>query len=492
MEDHPSSQLILPGDFDPELLKQAEAWSPEVKARVMKRAQERISQKRKPWYCNRGRSCDGKPHEGYEHKHARGTQWPPAGTSWFLWWISSGRGWGKSRTGAEWTRSITKYVPRIALIGRRGDDLRSTMVEGDSGLIVACENAGMEYDWKPALKEFRFGNGALAKGFSAEEPANLRGFQHGAVWGDEPAHWEQPEDVWDNMLFGLRVAGMPGGAKVVMTTTPLPTEFVTTRMEEEGTVVTRGSTYENLDNMDPGLKTRVLARYEGTRIGRQELYGEVLTDVVGALWSNEMIEYEDVDHTDLIRTVVSVDPAGSKKKRADDTGIIVVGVDDREVGYVLADHSGKHSPDEWASTAIDLAVEYEATIVAEKNFGGDMVKNTIELTLKTPKYAGVVVNVKVTHASRAKEVRADPIVGLYEQHRVKHKLGADLSKLEKEQTEWVPGVSKKSPNRIDALVHGMLELIKSVGVASIATPSRRRLGGRTGNTLPPQFGRRSA
>lgn len=457
MEDHGPGVEVIDPELA-ELIRASENWSPEMKAKAFEAIQNKKTKQKRWWYCDRGRECDGKPHGRFNYKHARGSQWPPEDNDWLSWFIMSGRGFGKTRTGAEWVRYITKYVNRIAMIGRRGTDVRLTMVEGESGLIYVCENAGVPYTWRPSTKEFIFEDtGARVYGFSAEEPDSLRGPQFGAAWWDEPAHADDPQEVWDNLMFGLRLPGVPGGAKVLLTGTPIPTPFVKERLADPYNRLTTGSTYENLDNLDPTMARTILEKYEGTHKGRQELYGEVLIEVQGSLWTADMIHYAselDGDPEEMDRIVVSVDPAGSTNKKSDETGIIVCGVRGK-LGYVLADLTGKWTPDQWAQKAVSAYTQFKAdAIVAENNFGGQMVKANIEHYLET---AGETARIIVTNASRSKELRAEPIVGLYEQERIWHIRG--LTKLEEEMLGWVPGRGR-SPNRVDALVHGFTELMK--------------------------------
>lgn len=472
--------------FDTEdFLRRSKLWSPEIKAKMAARAAELASMERKAWYCDRPGTCDGEPHGAFTYPHARGDQWQPAGIDWFLWLIMSGRGSGKTRTGSEWVRSITKYVERIAGIGRRGVDFRATMIEGDSGLIKACENAGMAYDYQPSKKEFRFDNGATLFGYSAEEPDSLRGPQHGAAWMDEPAHYDLLEDVWDNLLFGLRLPGLPGGAKILATSTPLPSEWITARVDEETTRVARVSTYANLRNLDPAFQKMILDRYEGTRLGRQELHGEILPDVEGALWNTDIIRPTLLVAAECERIIVAIDPAGSTNKKSDLTGIIVVGKKGNEY-VVLADFSGKYSPNGWAAKALQAFDDFRAdAIVAEKNFGGDMVKATLDRVMEE---TGRAARILITTASRSKELRAEPVVALYEQGRVGHVKG--MEKLEKEQLEWVPGKGK-SPNRVDALVHGITELAQIFGATAVVSPVGRSLRGIGATSLnAPRVARR--
>lgn len=434
--------------------------SPAAQAEVMRRREAALSLKRRIWYCHRGRICNGQPHEGVPYKHARSDQWPPDGGWWDVWFLMSGRGTGKTWSGSNWCRKISNQVSRIALIGRTWTDLRQTMVEGETGLIAACEAAGETYDWKPALKEFTFQNGAKAFGWTAEEPKKLRGPQHGAGWLDEPCHMEFIDDVWDNYNFGLRLKGLPGGAKTLLTSTPLPNKWTKARIAETGTVLVRVSTSVNLENLDDGYIRRVIDPLRGTRTGRQELEAEILEDVEGALWSSDLFEYIDGDAFRAYeRIVVGVDPAGSRARHSDETGIIVAAKMDDAL-FVLDDFTGKYSPAGWAAQVQKAVALYGAdAVVVERNFGGDMVKDT----LVNHGYAGRVVEAK---ASRGKQVRAEPISAMYEQHRAFHVRGK-LTELEDELTTWVPG-DKVSPNRLDALVWAASNLMK-VGSGEVQT-----------------------
>lgn len=458
--------------YDPEAFKN---WTPEAQEQALAMLQEQKDGKR-IWYCSRGRGCDGKAHEGVDYAHARGDQWPPPGLDWFVWLVVSGRGAGKTRTGAEWVRKMSEKVERTAMVGRRGVDVRQTMVEGDSGLIKVCERAKVPYEWFPSKREFRFHNGARAFGYSGEEPDSLRGPQHGIAWLDEPAHMSQIQEVWDNLLMGLRLDGVPGGSKVLCTSTPLPTKWLKELMEDALTRVIRVSTYANLDNLDPNFRRTVLTRYEGTRLGRQELHGEILGDVEGALWNYDMIvpyritlENGEIVETleslipKMDRIVVGVDPAGTSKKRSDETGIVVVGKRGRDL-YVLADGSGKYTPSRWARKAVELYEHWQAdAIVAENNYGGEMVRSTLQNERS-------FARVKEVNSRRGKLIRAEPVVSLYEQELVHHAATLEGVKngLEQQMTEWVPGKGD-SPDRVDALVHAITELVEGQQDAEIAT-----------------------
>lgn len=375
----------------------------------------------KIWYCKRGRSCDGRPHDGADYPHARGDQWPPEGVDWANWVVVSGRGSGKTRLGAEWLRKMSSKVPYMAMVGRRGVDVRSTMVEGPSGLISVCERAGMTYNWEPSKRKFTFSNGAIVTGYSAEEPDSLRGPQQGLAWLDEPAHMPFIDAVWDNLLLGLRLDGVPGGAKALITSTPTPIQWLKDLVSDPKSRVVRVSTYKNLDNLDPTFRDNILAKYEGTRLGRQELHGEILEDVEGALWTWDLIEQGRYTQEGTLeqfaeqmdRIVIGIDPAGTSRRKSDETGIVVVGKQGNDM-YILADASGRYTPERWARRAIDLYDHWSAdAIVAERNYGGEMVRAVLDNISAFPR-------VREVNSTRGKLARAEPVFSLYEQDRVHH------------------------------------------------------------------------
>lgn len=466
-----------------------------AKAEVLKRVEARMSRQRRVWYCALGRLCNGQPHEGADYPHAQDYQYPPPGFDWDTWFMMCGRGTGKTLSGSHWVRSITQAVGRIALIGRTLDDTRKTMVEGESGLIRACKDAGETFDWKPALKTFTFANGAQAFCYTAEEPDKLRGPEHGAGWLDEPCHMELVDEVWMNYGMGLRQKGYPGGAKTLLTSSPLPVKWTKDRIKEKGqvymgedgkpeldeagrikkdpnTVLVSVPTSRNIHNLDESYIRRVVAPLRGTRKGRQELNAELLEDVEGALWTIDSFRYFDlaVMRGTFDRIVVGVDPAGSTNRHSDDTGIIVVAIKGENI-YVLADFTGSYSPAAWAAKVMHAYETYSAdAVVVERNFGGDMVKDN----LRNNGFRGRVIEAK---ASEGKRVRAEPTSALYEQELAYHARGGGLQLLEDEQTTWVPGVGP-SPNRIDALVWASTELTKrrGQGPASAGNPAGRSFG----------------
>lgn len=446
------------------LLIESEQWSPEARERVHEAVKDILEGRRRAWYCTtKGRNCDGKPHEGYPYPHARGDQWPPVGQEWLVWFLSGGRGSGKTRTGAEYTRRMSEKVGRMALIAPTGADVRDTMIEGESGLQYVCVLAGAPGHYEPSKRRFTFANGCIATTFSAEEPDRLRGPQHGYAWLDEPAHMPLINEVWDNLLFGLRLGQRP---HVTLTTTPLPTKWVKERQKEPTTRLVRVSTYANIDNLAPTYRETIVKRYEGTRKGKQELEGMILQDVEGALWREEILHREvGVLPEDMDRIVVALDPAGTSGKRSDETGIIVAGIRG-ENGYVFEDASGKYTPAGWSKKALDLYEKYQANaIIAEVNFGADMIR---EVIMRAVPANDIPPRFIETRAMKNKKLRADPIVGLYEQTRIFH-IG-DTADLEDEMLTWVPGQGE-SPNRVDALVWAVTELMKPGGETTVASPA---------------------
>lgn len=468
-----------------------EKWDQKSKDKLL-RALEDAGRTKRAWYCKRGRSCDGMEHEGYPYRHARGDQWPPPPGDWLVWLLKGGRGSGKTRSGSEWIRNVSAKLERVSIIGPTSFHVRGTMIEGDSGLLAVFRNAGMDALWEPSKSRITVpcrcspGNavpdhpdGHFIQAFTGEEPERLRGPQHAAVWLDEPAHFDKIEAVWSNMLFGLRLGKDP---KILCSTTPLPTKWMKELVKQPDTIAVTVSTFANLANLAPTVQ-KTLKQFEGTRLGRQELYGEILDDIEGALWKTSMIDpYRlslEVDERlkefarTLDRIVISIDPAGTSNKKRDETGITVQGKKGDQF-YVLADLSDHYSPEGWASAAWAAFDEWEADlVVAEKNYGGDMVLHT----LRNVRRNGPV---KLVHSRRGKVLRAEPIVALYEQERVHH--ARNLTVMETQMTEWVPDMDD-SPDRVDALVHGLTELSGGAGPASFALPQGELLG-RGGATAP--------
>lgn len=393
-----------------------------------------------------------KPYRPKWRDIARPEQLPPDG-DWLTWSYLAGRGAGKTRSAAEWVHEQAETHPgcRIALVGRTPADVRDVMIEGESGIIaIAHENAPI---YQSTKRRLTWANGSIAQAYSAEVPSQLRGPQHHYAWADEAAAWTDApkgdvlDTAWNNLMLGLRLGSSP---RCVVTTTPKPNALTRTILERTSTVVTRGSTYDNLKNLAPSFREQVLATYEGTRIGRQELMGELLDDVEGALWTLGLLDETRVDAVpDLQRIIVAVDPSGGTGPNADEQGIVVAGRGVDGHLYILADRSCQLSPHGWAARAVAAYHEYSADrIVAERNYGGDMVESTIRQVDKQ-------VPVKVITASRGKVQRAEPVAALYEQQLVHHV--GPLPKLEDQMTTWTPQ-SGQSPDRMDALVWAVTEL----------------------------------
>lgn len=383
-------------------------------------------------------------------KQARPCQLPPKGT-WRIWLILAGRGFGKTRTGAETIRMWVgeKKARRVALIGHHHQDARRVMVEGESGLISTYpENARPEFISTQGLVKWK--NGARAQLFSALRPDDLRGPQFDAAWVDELAKFPEPEVLWDQLMFALRKGESP---RVIVTTTPRPCPFLKKLMTREGqdVVITRGSTFDNAANLAPSFLETMTRRYGHTRLGAQELYGEIVEEVKDALWTPSLLDAKRTDMPPpLVRLVVAIDPAVTSHAKSDETGIIVAGKDSEGHAYVLGDHSGRMTPAQWSRKALSLYHTHKADgIIAEVNQGGDLVAHML-------KSLDPHVPFRAVRATRSKMTRAEPIAALYAQGRVFH-VGRDLKTLEEQLTSFVPGGA--SPDRLDALVWALTELL---------------------------------
>lgn len=386
---------------------------------------------------------------------ARPKQLPPEG-DWLGWLLMAGRGFGKNFTGAGWVNELveTRAAERIALVAATAADARDTMVEGQSGILR------MAPDWnrpiyKPSKRRLTWPNGAIATTFSAEEADRLRGPEHDAAWTDELAAWVDAQGTWDMLQFGLRLGKRP---RWLATTTPRPIKLVKELLAREGrdVVVTRGSTFENEANLAPTFLAAVKARYEGTRLGRQELHAEVLSDMPGALWQMSWLDRDRVSRapSELKRVVVAIDPAASNNEGSDETGLVVAGEGADKQVYILEDLSGRYAPHEWARKAIDAYRRHRADrIIAEVNNGGAMVEATLRAVDQHVSYKSV-------HASRGKVIRAEPVGARYEKGEVHH-VGT-FSTLEDQMciftTDFDRSRAGYSPDRVDALVWAVTEL----------------------------------
>lgn len=385
---------------------------------------------------------------------ARDNQLKPA-TDWVTWLILAGRGFGKTRVGAETVREWARSYRLVNLIGATADDARDIMIEGESGILAVCPKHERPV-YKKSDRQLLWPSGCKSLIFTADEPDRLRGKQHEKLWADELAAWRY-EEAWDQALMGLRLGDDP---QSVVTTTPRPTKIIRELMKDPETHVTRGSTYDNRANLASTFFDRIIKKYEGTRLGRQELQAEVLDDNPNALWQRAWIDRDRLKPEQvpqLHRIAVAIDPSvhdGTKTKKESakpqatdraEAGIVgggIATINGVDHGYVLDDKSTFGSPAEWAQVAVDLFRSRRSDrIVAEVNNGGHMVEMTIRAIDRKVPYTAV-------HASRGKFTRAEPVSALYEQRRVHH-VGS-FPVLEDEMCDWEPGMP--SPNRMDALV----------------------------------------
>jgi len=386
-------------------------------------------------------------------QNARPQQLPPEG-DWRIWLILSGRGWGKTFTGAGWIIEKAMSQPGIecAVVAPTFTDVRRTCVEGPSGIIKSLPSGALE-QYNRSNGQITLTNGSKIHMVSADEPDRARGLNLSYAWLDEFAAWRY-EETW---TAGLAPALRIGHPQTIITTTPRPTKLLREFMSrtDGSVVVTRGSTFDNAANLSQAALEELKSRYEGTRLGRQELYGELLLDTPGSLWRLSDIDETRVDEApELVRIVVAIDPAVTSGEESDETGIVVVGKGADGRGYVLADRSCRDTPSGWAHRAVQAFHDFNADrIVAEKNQGGDMVEQTIRSVLSTAPYKGIT-------AKQGKRLRAEPIAALYEQGRISHVGSFDI--LEDQMTTWLPD-SGLSPDRLDALVHGLTELGLAAG-----------------------------
>lgn len=380
---------------------------------------------------------------------ARPNQIAPEG-EWSTWLALAGRGFGKTEAGAQWVRERVKAGARfIALVAETQKDLEEVMVARLVSVHPPAEAPSVRY--KPV--RLVWPNGAMALGYNGTEPDQLRGPEFDTAWVDELAKYRYARETWDMLQFTMRSGNDP---RVFVTTTPRPIPIIRELVKDPGTVVTKGSTFDNAANLPKKFLDRLREKYEGTRLGRQELNAEILDDLPGALWTRDAIDERRVRKVpDLQRVIVAVDPSGTKGESddGDEIGIVVAGkgVDGR--AYVLADRSCKLSPDGWGRRAVAAYEEFKADrIVAERNFGGAMVEHVIRTIDHKVSYKEVT-------ASRGKVARAEPVAALYEQGRVSH-VGS-FPELEDQmcQIDASGYVGEGSPDRADALVWALTELM---------------------------------
>jgi predicted phage terminase large subunit-like protein len=388
---------------------------------------------------------------------ARPEQLPPDDGEWNTFLYLAGRGAGKTRSAAEWVRRMAKEHAgcRIAIVARTAADVRDVCIEGESGLLAVHPPSDRPL-YEPSKRRITWRNGSQATAYSADEPDLLRGPQHHFAWGDELATWERLEEAWSNLRLGLRLGTRP---RVVVTTTPRPLPLIRELLKSPSTVVRRGSTFDNAANLAPSALAEFRARYEGTRLGRQELYAELLEDAEGALWSHALLDATRAKVLPrLKRVVVGVDPSVTAGEGADECGIVVAGKGEDGQFYVLADLSAKLTPNEWARQVVRAFRTHRADrVVAEGNQGGALVEEVLRTVDRH-------LPVKRVHASRGKVARAEPVAAIFEQGRA-HIFGS-LPQLEDQLAGFtVEGyVGSGSPDRADAMVWALTELARGSAV----------------------------
>lgn len=416
--------------------------------------------------------------------------------AWRGWMLQSGRGYGKTTIGAiDCAEHCLDYPGyRYGIIAPTLGDARETALEGETGLIQTLTDGnsqmpglglveGRDFAYNRSRMEVEFANGSHVKGFGSEKPDRLRGPNHHRLWFEELASFrdaykgDELQTTFNNATLGLRLRGK-GPTQYIVTTTPRPVKLITELADRKNVVVTRGTTYDNLKNLDPEFAAEIL-KYEGTHLGRQELLGEIITEVPGALWKFAWINPYRLDEVpDMTRLVVGVDPSGG----AGEIGIVAAGKIKAPCPCGHQDHRGPHfavvadatmtgSPEAWARRVTDTYHDWKADrVIAERNYGGDMVESTIRVSDRT-------VPVKVITASRGKAQRAEPVSTAYEQGRVHHVGG--LPELETQLISWVPG-DDWSPDRLDALVWAITDLDPGVSGKARASNVTQRVPTRVG------------
>jgi len=389
---------------------------------------------------------------------ARKDQMAPEVSDWTTWLLLGGRGSGKTRAGAEWVRGLAEaplkgpHAARIALVGETMAQVRSVMIEGPSGILAVHPDASRPR-FEPSRRRLTWPGGAVAEIFSATDPDGLRGPQFTAAWADELCKWRHDEATWNMLQFGLRLGPRP---RQIVTTTPRPTALLKQLVADQRTHVSRSTTRDNQANLAPGFIDTILASYEGTRLGRQEIDGEIIDDNPHALWSRDLLDKSRCAQAPaMARIIVGVDPPVTSGPKADACGIVVVGEDGDGMAYVIEDATIKGAtPLSWASRVVAAYGRHDADlVVAEVNQGGDMVTTILaQIDPHLP--------VRKVRATRGKWLRAEPVAAHYERGRVAH-VGA-WPELEDEMCDFEPGGRSggKSPDRLDALVWALTELMQ--------------------------------
>lgn len=390
--------------------------------------------------------------ESYEFK-ARPKQLFPE-VVYRIWLILSGRGFGKSFIGSNWViNEAQKQKYPIALIGSNAADVRDYMVEQGESSIIKQAPKWFTPVYQPSKRRLVFPNGVIAITYTAEDPDQLRGFNGSRAWMDELAKYQYPKETWNNLQFALRLGEQP---KICITTTPRPLQLIKDLWKDPTVIKTIGSTKENRANLADSFIHYVYEKYSGTRLGRQELEGEILFDVPGALFNySNLDQYRVTKAPELKSIIVSIDPAVTAEEGSNETGIVIAGIDENNHGYLLEDKSGLYSPQEWGEIAVKAYEKYKADyIVAEVNNGGDLVANNINQVGKALGYKHIPV--KSVHATKGKWIRAEPVSTLYEQGKIHH-VGS-FPTLEDQITTWMPG-DKISPDRLDSMVWAFTYLL---------------------------------
>lgn len=393
----------------------------------------------------------------------------PNGKPWRTAVANAGRGWGKTEVGSQWLRDEicgpspliagpTLKTGKITIIGETAADVRDYLVEGESGLLQAHPRA-FRPEYVPSKRRLTWPNGAIAVLFNGREPEGVRGQNCERAWLDEFCKYRYPETVWDNLQFALRIGN---GPRALITTTPKPLKLYRRIKSLPRTVVIGGSTYANRTNLAPEFLETMVEMYEGTSRGGQELHAKDLEEAEGAIWSRDDIDWTRIPAAQrhkvlesLTQVVVGLDPMGSKARAASEAGIVAAGLGPGPSGarhcYVLDDVSDNLTASGWAQRAVDLLRRHQGNkLVAEVNYGGDMVRETLQSQWSD-------VPVSLIHARKGKRLRAEPVQALYEQGKVSH-LGS-FPELEDEMTTWEPNTGQESPNRLDAMVYAVAELM---------------------------------
>lgn len=392
----------------------------------------------------------------------RPEQHEPTDLSWHVWLCLAGRGWGKTRTGAETVREWSREVAHGILAGPTAADVRDIMLEGESGIMAVCP-PWERPSYEPSKRRLTFKNGSRWTLLSADEPERFRGMQCQRFWADELASWRY-EDAWHQLMFGLRLGTRPRG---IVTTTPKPRKLIKDLLKRPTTHITKGTTYDNAANLAKQFLDEIIQTYEGTTLGRQEIYAEILDEVAGALWNRGLLEQYRVERLpsgiDVVRTGVAIDPAVTAKKNSDETGIVAGIKGDDDHLYIVEDASvSQASPNTWGRKGVAVYNRWEADrIIGEVNNGGDMVETIIRNIEPNISY-------KEVRASKGKYARAEPVANLYERGLVHH-VGM-FPELEEQMCTWTPEMDW-SPDRMDALVWLATELM----LGAAGTPRFLRL-----------------